>query len=73
MEQYFSNLQLALFTPSDLTDIAGLGERSATFATLYSSLGKPFTWTFHPPGARTVATRRDPLLEADPMRLNAGA
>jgi transposase len=46
VEQYFSILQRKVLTPNDLISLKDLEERIAAFAARYSSLGKPFAWTF---------------------------
>jgi transposase len=46
IEQYFSILQRKVLTPNDLTSLKALEERIAAFGQRYSSLSKPFAWTF---------------------------
>ncbi|MBV9582099.1 MAG: IS630 family transposase [Chloroflexi bacterium] len=46
IEQYFSILQRKVLTPNDLTTLLQLEERIVAFGERYSSLGKPFAWTF---------------------------
>lgn len=60
IEQYFSILQRKVLTPNDLTSLRALEERIVAFGERYSSLGKPFAWTF----TRQELERRlrDPLL-----------
>jgi len=46
VEQYFSILQRKVLTPNDLTSLTELEDRIIAFGERYSSLGKPFAWTF---------------------------
>jgi hypothetical protein len=46
VEQYFSILQRKVLTPNDLVSLHALEERIIAFGDRYSSLGKPFAWTF---------------------------
>jgi transposase len=46
IEQYFSILQRKVLTPNDLTTLQELEDRIIAFGERYSSLGKPFAWTF---------------------------
>ena len=46
IEQYFSILQRKVLTPNDLTTRLQLEQRIVAFGERYSSLGKPFAWTF---------------------------
>jgi len=63
IEQYFSILQRKVLTPNDLTSLNALEERIAAFGQRYSSLGKPFAWTF----TRQELERRlrEPSLQPD--------
>jgi transposase len=65
IEQYFSILQRKVLTPNDFISLKQLEQRVTAFAERYSSLGKPFTWTF----TRQDLERRlrDPLLDVDSM------
>jgi transposase len=71
IEQYFSILQRKVLTPNDLTSLQQLQDRIAAFAERYSSLGKPFAWTF----TRQELERRlrEPLLHIDPTPLPMAA
>jgi len=46
IEQYFSIIQRKVLTPNDLTSLTELEDRIIAFGQRYSSLGKPFAWTF---------------------------
>ena len=71
MEQYFSILQRKVLTPNDLTSLKALEERIAAFGQRYSSLGKPFAWTF----TRQELERRlrEPSLHVDSVSLTMAA
>jgi transposase len=63
IEQYFSILQRKVLTPNDLYSLPDLVERILAFGQRYSTVGKPFAWTF----TRKELDRRlrDPLLQLD--------
>jgi transposase len=71
IEQYFSILQRKVLTPNDLTSLKALVERIAAFGQRYSSLSKPFAWTF----TREELERRlrDPSLHVDSVPLTMAA
>ena len=46
IEQYFSIVQRKVLTPNDCMSLKQLDKRIIAFAERYSSLGKPFAWTF---------------------------
>ena len=46
IELYFSILQRKVLTPNDLDSLHDLIERIGAFGERYSTLGKPFAWTF---------------------------
>jgi hypothetical protein len=71
VEQYFSILQRKVLTPNDLTNLTALEERIAAFGKRYSSLGKPFAWTFT---RQDLEQRlREPSLHIDSMPLTTAA
>jgi hypothetical protein len=49
IEQYFSIVQRKVLTPNDFLCREELEERIIAFGQRYSSLGKPFAWTFTRP------------------------
>jgi len=71
IEQYFSILQRKVLTPNDCMTLRQLQQRVAAFGGTYSSLGKPFAWTF----TRQELERRlrDPSLDVDAMPLSFAA
>jgi len=71
IEQYFSIVQRKVLTPNDLTSLNDLEQRIAAFGLRYSSLGKPFAWTF----TRQELEQRlhDPSLDIGPMPLSLAA
>jgi transposase len=71
IEQYFSILQRKVLTPNDLATLKDLEERITAFGHRYSSLGKPFAWTF----TRQDLARRlcDPSLDVDPRPFKLAA
>jgi transposase len=71
IEQYFSILQRKVLTPNDLTSQKALVERIAAFGQRYSSLSKPFAWTF----TRQELERRlrDPSLHIDSVPFTMAA
>jgi hypothetical protein len=71
IEQYFSILQRKVLTPNDLTSLMDLEERIFAFGQRYSSLGKPFAWTFT--RQELVRRLRDPLLQLNPVPLTSAA
>jgi transposase len=61
---YFSIIQRKVLTPNDCTSLDELAERIMAFGERYSSLDKPFAWTFT---RRDLERRlRDPLLNPHP-------
>jgi transposase len=71
IEQYFSILQRKVLTPNDFTSLTELEQRIAAFGERYSSLGKPFAWTF----TRRELERhlREPALRFGPPALPVAA
>jgi transposase len=71
IEQYFSILQRKVLTPNDLTTLQELEDRIIAFGQRYSSLGKPFAWTF----TRQELERRlrEPSLHVDSVPLTMAA
>jgi transposase len=71
IEQYFSVLQRKVLTPNDLASLTELADRIAAFGERYSSLGKPFAWTF----TRHELERRlrEPSLHVDSVPLTTAA
>jgi hypothetical protein len=71
VEQYFSILQRKVLTPNDLTTLQELEDRIIAFGQRYSSLGKPFAWTF----TRQELERRlrEPSLHVDSVPLTMAA
>jgi transposase len=71
IEQYFSILQRKVLTPNDLITLQDLEDRIIAFGKRYSTLGKPFAWTF----TRQELERRlrEPTLHVDSMPLNLAA
>ena len=71
IEQYFSILQRKVLTPNDLTTLQELENRIIAFGKRYSSLGKPFAWTF----TRQELERRlrEPSLDIDSALLTVAA
>jgi hypothetical protein len=63
VEQYFSIVQRKVLTPNDFLSLKELEERIIAFGQRYSSLGKPFSWTF----TRQELERRlrEPALHAE--------
>jgi transposase len=63
IEQYFSILQRTVLTPNDFLSLKQLEERIIAFGKRYSSLDKPFAWTF----TRQELERRlrEPALHVD--------
>jgi hypothetical protein len=60
-----------VLTPNDLTSLRELEQRITAFGERYSSLGKPFAWTF----TRQELERRlrDPSLDVDSVPLTLAA
>ena len=52
IELYFSIIQRKVLTPNDHANLKELERRIMAFGERYSALGKPFAWTFTPPGLR---------------------
>ena len=71
IEQYFSVLQRKVLTPNDLPNLHELEQRILAFGERYSSLGKPFAWTF----TRQELERRlrEPSLDVEPMPVSLAA
>lgn len=71
IEQYFSILQRKVLTPNDLGSLQELEERISAFGERYSSLNKPFAWTF----TRQELERRlrEPSLDLEPMPFSQAA
>lgn len=71
IEIYFSILQRKVLTPNDCTTLDELAQRIIAFGERYSSLDKPFAWTF----TRSDLERRlrDPLLNLQPAALATAA
>jgi len=71
IEQYFSILQRKVLTPNDFISLKQLEQRIAAFGQRYSSLHKPFAWTF----TRQELERRlsDPSLDVASMPLSGAA
>jgi transposase len=67
IEQYFSILQRKVLTPNDLYSLADLIDRIHAFGERYSTLGKPFAWTFTRP--ELERRLRDPLLQLESWTL----
>ncbi len=64
IELYFSILQRKVLTPNDLYNLHALIDRIRAFGERYSTLGKPFAWTFT---SQELERRlHDPLLQLDP-------
>ena len=61
IEIYFSILQRKVLLPNDCTNLDELAKRIIAFGDRYSTLDKPFAWTFT---RRDLERRlRDPLLK----------